>query len=200
MNPMHDVLHGIAVKKHVDISTIAALTGIDASAVDALLERAIATGRVAETHGKFLLTSAGRMILEGQYSRYCADARADTALVDAYDRFELINADLKQIITDWQTVEIGGQKVANDHADAAYNEKIIDRLNIVHERMEGIFTLFVDASSRFAYYADKLEAALVKAEDGAHEWVSDAKIESYHTVWFEMHEDLLRMLDRQRDE
>ena len=28
----------------------------------------------------------------------------------------------------------------------------------------------------------------------------DAMIESYHTVWFEMHEDLLRLLARVRDE
>ena len=41
---------------------------------------------------------------------------------------------------------------------------------------------------------------LEKAEDGKVEWVSDARIESYHTVWFELHEDLLRLLGRQREE
>jgi hypothetical protein len=30
--------------------------------------------------------------------------------------------------------------------------------------------------------------------------VSDARTPSYHTVWFELHEDLLRVLDRERDE
>jgi hypothetical protein len=53
---------------------------------------------------------------------------------------------------------------------------------------------------RLSWYARKLSAALERAEDGAHEWVSDAKIESYHTVWFEMHEDLLRLLGRERSE
>jgi hypothetical protein len=42
--------------------------------------------------------------------------------------------------------------------------------------------------------------ALEKAEDGATEWVSDAKIESYHTLWFELHEDLLRLMRREREE
>ena len=32
---------------------------------------------------------------------------------------------------------------------------------------------------------------------GLGEW---AKIDSYHTVWFELHEDLLRMLGREREE
>ena len=42
--------------------------------------------------------------------------------------------------------------------------------------------------------------SLEKAEDGAIEWVSDARIESYHTLWFELHEELLRIVGRQRSE
>ena len=49
-------------------------------------------------------------------------------------------------------------------------------------------------------YREKLGAALEKAEDGAIPWVSDAKIESYHTVWFELHEDLLQLMGRERNE
>jgi hypothetical protein len=45
-----------------------------------------------------------------------------------------------------------------------------------------------------------LGAALEKAEDGEIAWVSDAKIESYHTLWFELHEDLLRLMRRERAE
>ncbi|NQV20995.1 MAG: hypothetical protein HQ511_06225, partial [Rhodospirillales bacterium] len=45
-----------------------------------------------------------------------------------------------------------------------------------------------------------LLAALEKAEDGETEFVSGAKVDSYHTVWFELHEDLLRILGREREE
>ena len=58
----------------------------------------------------------------------------------------------------------------------------------------------VCGESRLSCYADKLEAALDRAEDSEIQWVSDATIESYHTVWFEMHEDLLRLLGRVREE
>jgi hypothetical protein len=54
--------------------------------------------------------------------------------------------------------------------------------------------------ARFSYYRTHLEAALEKAEDGAIEWVSDARLPSYHTVWFELHEDLLRLLGRKRQD
>ena len=42
--------------------------------------------------------------------------------------------------------------------------------------------------------------ALEQAEDGNVNAVSDARSESYHTVWFELHEDLLRLTGRQREE
>ena len=53
---------------------------------------------------------------------------------------------------------------------------------------------------RLGIYGDLLLSALEKAEDGETAWVSDAQLASYHTVWFEMHEDLLRILGRVREE
>ena len=58
----------------------------------------------------------------------------------------------------------------------------------------------VESIGRFANYSAKLIKALEKSEDGELEWVSDAKLDSYHTVWFELHEDLLRLLGRSREE
>lgn len=51
---------------------------------------------------------------------------------------------------------------------------------------------------RFARYRAKLDTALSRAEDGERAWVSDATIDSYHSVWFELHEDILRVLGRAR--
>jgi hypothetical protein len=53
---------------------------------------------------------------------------------------------------------------------------------------------------RFNIYKAKLLNAIEKAEEGEIVWVSDTKCESYHTVWFEMHEDVLRILGREREE
>lgn len=200
MNHMHDILHGMAIKKHADAAALARLTGLDPDRVAALLARAVATGRAVLAQGKYILSPAGRMILDAQYGRYCAPARNDGEFIAAYDRFELINSDLKQLITDWQTLAIGGAQVVNDHSDAEYDERCLDRLSAVHERLAPVLRAFAVHSNRFSRYGALLDAALDKAGDGAREWVADATIESYHTVWFEMHEDLLRMLDRVRDE
>lgn len=200
MTELHDVLHGLAIKKHADAATLGELLGNPPETLQSVLGGAVASGRAAEAQGKFMLTPAGHMILENQYPQRYAVLREDERFIAAYDQFELINAELKQTITDWQVMDIGGQSVRNNHADPAYDEKIIGRIAAIHERMERILTTFTGSVGRFARYASKLESALERAEDGEREWVSDATIESYHTVWFEMHEDLLRILARQRDE
>ncbi len=53
---------------------------------------------------------------------------------------------------------------------------------------------------RLGGYRDKLLSALEAAKDGEHEWVSDVHRDSYHTVRFELHENLLRMMAREREE
>jgi len=104
------------------------------------------------------------------------------------------------LITNWQTVELGGKRVANDHSNAEYDDRVIAQLGDLHERFEPTMTALVGAESRYTVYQAKLNEALEKAEDGDSAWVSDARIDSYHTVWFELHEDLLRVLGREREE
>ncbi len=197
---LHLVMHGVAIKKHGDAAAIASVAGLPVAAVERTLATAVAGGRIAGADGRYLLTPAGQMIVGGEYSRFYAALRANSAFVSAYDRFEVINRELKQLITDWQTRDIGGQRVANDHSDGDYDERIVGRLGQLHERFEPILQQMVLAAPRLRVYATKLEAALARAEDGDRAAVSDARQESYHTVWFELHEDLLRLLGRVRDE
>jgi pyruvate,orthophosphate dikinase len=36
--------------------------------------------------------------------------------------------------------------------------------------------------------------------DGSHEYIASPRIDSYHTVWFELHEDLILLAGRTREE
>ncbi len=197
---LHLVMHGVAIKKHCDPGAVAPLIGMSIESVADELAAAEQSGRLVVADGKYMLSPAGHMILLGEYSRFYADLRKDTNFASAFERFELINTELKQLITDWQTLEIAGNRALNDHADAEYDDKLIGRLGDLHERFEPVLTTMVTGEPRLNCYKEKLTAALEQAEDGAIEWVSDAKIDSYHTVWFEMHEDLLRLLGREREE
>ena len=200
MTDRYLVLHGLAIKKHADAGAVAAAIGLDEAKVLAALDEAVAKGRAARAGEAYSLTPVARVALDGAYSRLFAAQRADAAFAAAHERFEAINRELKQLMTAWQTIEIDGESVLNDHANKDYDDRLIDRLGALHERAEAILGQLAAGLPRLAIYARKLEAALEKAEDGAIEWVSGARIESYHTVWFELHEDLLRILGRTRQE
>ena len=197
---LHRVMHGVAIRKHGDVAAVAAIAGLAPARMQAVLAGAVAGGRVAEVDGKYMLTPCGQLMLAGEYSRFNDGLRANGEFVAAYQRFEVINKDLKQLITDWQTMEVGGKRVANDHSDKAYDERVIGKLGDLHERFEPILNKLCAGEPRLAVYRDKLGQALEKAEDGDLAWVSDAKQDSYHTVWFELHEDLLRILGHVREE
>ena len=200
MQDLQLVMHGIAVKKYATVEDICAVTGLDSQTVSALAEEAVAKGRVSEAKGKYLLTPIGQVTLKSAYSKSYGALRKDDAFVAAYEDFERINDDLKQAITDWQTIEIGGQTVANDHSDKDYDEGVIDRIGAIHERVDAVLERLGAKEERLHRYRDQVLGALEKAEDGDIAWVSDATIASYHTVWFELHEDLLRVMGREREE
>lgn len=197
---LHLVMHAVAIRKGGSVAQIAASSGLPESRVTDVLARAVAGGRLAEVDGRYLLTPAGHLILAGEYSRYHDALRADPAWQSACARFEIVNRELKQIITDWQTLEVGGQRIANDHQDADHDGRVLDRLGDLHERFEPILAALVRCVPRFGCHARGLTAALERAESGEIAWVSDARLDSYHTVWFELHEDLLRLGGQQREE
>jgi hypothetical protein len=197
---MHLVMHALAIKKNGTPEAVAGIVGLDPAEVRTVLAKLVESRRAVEANGKYLLTPPARMALESEYSRLYADLRADAAFKQAYEAFERINTRLKGLITDWQTIEIGGERLPNDHSNRDHDQKTIDRLGDLHERAEPVLEELARAVPRLAIYGDKLLAALERAEDGAIEWVSDARIESYHTLWFELHEDLLRLTGREREE
>jgi hypothetical protein len=51
---------------------------------------------------------------------------------------------------------------------------------------------------RLGVYAERLDAALRRARDGDMSWLTRPMIDSYHTVWFELHEELIGVAGRTR--
>ena len=194
-------LHGLAVKKAGGPAAVAGVLGRDEAEVAAALEAAVGAGRAIGANGTFMATPAGRTWLDEQYPQAFAGFRDDPEATAAYERFERVNRDLLTLMTDWQMVPTaGGERVPNDHSDADYDHGIVDRLGALHERAEKVLDRFAGLEPRLGIYKERLDSAYDKALAGEHDWVSGARIDSYHTVWFELHEDLLRMLGREREE
>ena len=200
MREMHSILHAFAIKKFASIEDAAALSGLDEAQVRTLSAEAVAGGRLNEVDGKYMVTPTAQITLQGVYAKVYATLRGDAGFKEDYEAFEHINDDLKQLMTDWQTLTIAGETLVNDHSDPDYDERIISRLGRLHDRAERLLERLAQQLPRVGYYSGQLLAALEKAEDGDVRWVSDATVGSYHTVWFELHEDLLRVTGLARRE
>jgi hypothetical protein len=156
---------------------------------------ALCTAGLAARKGTFLvLTSAGRDV-HAQWARLAPDSEEESAARRAYDQFLALNPEFLQVSTDWQ---VRPGNVANDHRDNEYDWSILDRLAAIDERTGPVVRRLGEAVERFAGYRARLRAALRRVQDGEHDWFLSPKCDSYHTVWMQLHEDLLLALGLER--
>jgi hypothetical protein len=193
-------MHGLAVKKAAEAAEVARIMGLPADDLTKALEAAVADGDAMGAKGKYMLTPKGRERLDAAYPEEFADLRNNERFIAAWERFERINRQLKQLMTEWQTMDVGGEQVPNDHSDADYDAGIVDRLGDLHEQFEPTMQQLAEGVDRLEVYRRRLDDAYDRALAGETDYVSGVRVDSYHTVWFELHEELLRMLGRKREE
>lgn len=147
-------------------------------------------------------SAAGARLTTTGRARLAELLAAERAIVDGgalgafYERrFEGLNGTLKEIVTAWQ---IGPTGVPNDHADASYDEEILERLAALHERVREALPDLIRAVPRLEPYLGRLDDAVARSEAGDHAYVAHPLRDSYHQVWFELHEELLAILGRDR--
>ncbi|MEU8899106.1 pyruvate, phosphate dikinase [Nocardia sp. NPDC048505] len=151
-------------------------------------------GWCANTPAGLRLTPAGRehvaALLEQERRQVDADAVATI-----YTEFCRFNTELKDIITAWQMKDAA---TPNDHGDADYDQRVLARLHGLHERVTPLVRWIGSVTPRLRPYPARFDAAIARIAAGEHLWVARPVLDSYHTVWFELHEDLIGLcgLDR----
>jgi pyruvate,orthophosphate dikinase len=186
------LLQALRLKGRLDETMATRLAGADAWTRLAALAGA---GLVTIAAIGARLTPPGRERLAGLIAseRAGIDRPALHALYE--DRFDDVNHALKAVVTSWQMKPSG---TANDHADAGYDAAVIARLATVHmkarDALEGLSLL----APRLAPYADRLAPALAQVQAGDTQYLTHPLKDSYHQVWFELHEELLALLGLNR--
>ncbi|MGH9050941.1 MAG: hypothetical protein ACRDY4_14530 [Acidimicrobiia bacterium] len=156
---------------------------------------ALCADGLARRRGTFLvLTPEGRACHAG-WARLAPGSQEEAAARRAYDQFLPLNVELLRVVTDWQ---VRPGNVANDHRDPGYDWAVLDRLTTLDERTGPIVRRLGSTVERFAGYRTRLRAAVRRLHDGGTEWLSSPAIDSYHTVWMQLHEDLLLALGLER--
>jgi hypothetical protein len=194
-------LHALTLKQLSDVDGLVAIFGQDPDDVKSALENAVAQKTAMAARDKYMITPAGRTVLDEAYPQWFASERGDTEIGSAMDSFESgVNKQVLSLTTAWQTVEVAGERQQNDHSDSDYDAKIIDKLGAVLDRTATVLAPLTAAQPSVDRFLTRIADALTRAEDGELDYVSSVRIDSFHTVWFQMHEHILRITGRERDE
>ncbi len=190
------VLQAVRLKSRVSLADLTATLGEDSGDVASTVQQLTRSGLLVD--GTTLRISPdGRARLSELLTR--ERERADgTALAAVYDEFRAVNLEFKALVTDWQVKD--GQP--NTHEDRSYDAAILTRLARVHQRVMPIIAAAAAQLPRLDRYSVKLESAFDKLNAGDLVWLSRPMIDSYHIVWFELHEELILAtgLTREADE
>jgi len=192
------VLHGLRLKGLAEEPAIERLTGLPRADVDTQLAKLEADGLVRHRAGKvsgWSLTAAGRADHTEAITADVAAAGCRREVKDLYEAFLLLNPTLLSVCTDWQVrPPAGGHQQANDHSDAGYDDDVVVRLGVVDAAVQPVCAQLGSLLDRCAHYGPRLTNARVRVERGERQWFTGAAVDSYHAVWFELHEDLLATL------
>jgi hypothetical protein len=173
------------------IDALAVASGDGRGEVDAALTRLAAEGWVERQDAggaeAWMLTTSG-LAKQGTLSVERAGDEAMRAGVSAgYDSFLELNQAAKTLVSEWQ------QGVPDEAAAIA-------RLEDIGEKAGEALRYAGREEPRFARYASRLDTALDRVAAGEERYIGDPSLDSFHTVWFECHEDFLLTLGLTREE
>jgi hypothetical protein len=194
------VLHTLRCIGFASLARVAEASGLpEPDAESELIDLAVAglVTRVPGDFGGWGLSEAGRAADAERIAEELDAAGARPAVAAAYDRFLVLNPELLDLCTAWQTRSVDGVVTANDHRDPGYDARVLERLTDLDRRAGVVCAELSAAMLRFQRYRVRLADALARARAGALDEVTDST-GSYHSVWFQLHEDLLATLGMPR--
>lgn len=179
------MLQAVRLKGRVSRDGIAATVDEPSDAVAAAVTAAVDSGFLIEAK-TIRLSDEGRSRL-AQLLAAERQGIDTTVIAGAYDEFRGVNAEFKALVSDWQLKD--GEP--NPHDDAEYDASVLARLDGVHQGVTPIIATVATQLPRLGNYSVKLQSALEKVHAGETTWLTRPIIDSYHTVWFELHEELI---------
>ncbi|MEM9563783.1 MAG: transcriptional regulator [Actinomycetota bacterium] len=194
------VLHAVRLVGFVDAPAVAERLDLPLHEVERHLANASADGFARHRTGArtgWSLTDEGRKENERLLADELDRSGHRPVVEAAYRRFVDLNRRVLAICTDWQVRDVEGH-VLNDHTDAEYDRAVIGRLAEADAEATPLLAELAGSLARYAGYGPRLGRALTTIRSGDHDWFTRPTIDSYHTVWFELHEDLLATLGLDR--
>ena len=191
-----DCLRAIAIKGFARLTGIADAVASAPDAVRPIVDQLVIDGLAATVAGAYRLTDAGTAraaeLLAADRTSW-GEAAASAAL----DAFLELDHRMKTTVTAWQLRDAEAP-VLNDHSDPEYDRSVLDRLGALHVDAIAWLDVVARGLPRLSTYGARLSRAVEAATAGDARFVSSPRVDSYHGVWFELHEELIELAGRTR--
>ena len=191
------IIHVISIKGFAKEESLAVAAGLEVSDIVLIVQSLIEEGLLESSRIGMKLTEKGRRAA----AKVLEDVRETTdlaALEAFYQAFTPINQNYKKSVSSWQIKTVGGSAEPNDHEDAEYDQRVLTEMFKDHDSLKHLVATHLASCPLLQDYARRLEIAYAHVRAGHHQFVTGALIDSYHTVWFEFHEALIRLSGRDR--
>jgi pyruvate,orthophosphate dikinase len=137
------------------------------------------------------LTPEGRAWLNEALGAERAAAHA-VAADDCYTAFMVLNASFKQLVSEWQVAGAAG------HPTPEQTVAMLGALREIHTGLAPVLGAADAQLARLSTYGRRFDAALASLQAGDLSMLASPLKDSYHTVWFEYHEELIALCGRDR--
>ena len=164
--------------------------GMARGAPDEATARLVEQG-LAMTKGPITMPTPDGTAAAGKLLRLSPGGQEEQELNTLFDGFLPINRRLRDVCSAWQSSPDG---TPNDHSDGAYDNTVRDRLDDVHSAIGPVLRRMAAIEPRLAGYRPRLQEALDKFDEGEAKWLASPLVDSYHTVWMHLHQELILML------
>lgn len=189
--PDLQVLHTVRVLGYATTRQVSVRTRLDLSLVNELLLDAQAVGLVSWTQfaddGGWSVTEPGKNHGERLLAAELDLVGARDMIHAELDEFGPLNERVTGACTRWQLTELG---IADPPATLS---EVLRNLTSAADDLSRIEANLVARLPRFAGYHERFTSAVVQSRTDPR-WISGTDRESAHTVWFQLHEDLLATL------
>jgi hypothetical protein len=202
------VLLALALKGFAEDVTISTATGVGLPDVQTHVKAAAGMGTVDRREGRIVgwhLTKAGREWLVSLLAEERAQVGGAPSVESAYEDFLELNRPFKGLCTAAQTVttqnaDVAGLLTAEAAADGDSPVDLRAELEQIHVALAPVLDKAAGELARFGSYRGRFEAAKARLDAGDDGALAQPLSNSYHDVWMELHQDLLKTLDRSRTE
>jgi pyruvate,orthophosphate dikinase len=194
-----DVIRALHIKGFLTAEGLAPVVMSSQANVERVLETLESDGVIKQMGGMYQLTPVGREQGESLMSRdrrEWSEGNANHAL----DGFLAFDARMKEVVTAWQMREVDGEQELNDHSDEEYDQAVLEDFYDLHDDARAWLEPLTGELGRLRIYLARLDRAAAAVRSGDHAHIASPRIDSYHNVWFELHEDLIQLAGRTREQ